>query len=51
MTGLTGIAPDGKEINRKQIIPDIEVKQTLDGLINGRDEALDRAVQYIESGR
>ena len=51
MTGLIGIAPDGKEINRKQIIPDIEVNQTLEGLVNGRDDILERAVQYIETGK
>ncbi|MCL5992223.1 MAG: S41 family peptidase [Bacteroidetes bacterium] len=51
MTGLIGIAPDGKEINRKQIIPDIEAKQTLEGLVNGRDDALERAIKFIETGK
>ncbi|MBI5324957.1 MAG: hypothetical protein HZB41_06760 [Ignavibacteriae bacterium] len=51
MTGLIGIAPDGKEINRKQVMPDIEVKQTSESLVKGKDDILERAVQYIETGR
>lgn len=51
MTGLIGIGPDGKTINRKQIIPDIEAKQTLESLINGKDDELERAVQFIETGK
>ena len=50
MTGLIGIAPDGSEINRKQIAPDLEVKQTLQSLINGKDDLLERAVKFIETG-
>lgn len=50
MTGLIGIAPNGKEINRKQIIPDIEANQKIESLINGKDDILDRAVKFIETG-
>jgi len=51
MTGMIGIGPDGKEINRKQIYPDIEVKQSLESLVKGFDDELERAVKYIETGK
>ncbi len=49
-TGITGVGtyyPDGKETQRIGIIPDIEVKPTINGIKEGRDELLEKAVAYI----
>ena len=43
--------PDGKQLQRVGLIPDIEAHPTIAGIRAGRDEILERAVTYIESGR
>ena len=43
--------PDGTQLQRVGLKPDIEVKPTIAGIRNGRDEVLERAVAYLESGR
>ena len=43
--------PDGKQLQRVGLVPDIEVKPTIAGIRAGRDEVLERAVAYLESGR
>jgi C-terminal processing protease CtpA/Prc len=44
-TGVGIFYPNGKETQRIGIVPDIEVKPTIDGIRNGKDEVLDRAIQ------
>ena len=47
-TGFTGVGifyPNGKETQRIGIIPDIKVKRTINGIKDGKDEVLDRAIQ------
>jgi len=39
--------PDGKETQRIGIIPDIEIKPTIRGIIEGRDEMLKKAIEII----
>jgi len=39
--------PDGKETQRIGIIPDIEIKPTIRGIIEGRDELLEKAIEII----
>jgi C-terminal processing protease CtpA/Prc len=39
--------PDGKETQRIGIVPDIEVKPTVQGIREGRDELLEKAVEII----
>ena len=39
--------PDGRETQRVGIVPDIEVKPTIKGTIEGRDELLEKAIQII----
>ncbi len=39
--------PDGKETQRIGIVPDIEVKPTIAGIRAGRDEVLERAMEWI----
>lgn len=43
--------PDKRETQRIGIIPDIEVKPTIKGIQEGKDEVLDRALLFIESGK
>ena len=50
-TGITGLGvyyPDGREIQRIGIVPDVVVTPTIQGIREGRDEVLERAVQLIE---
>lgn len=39
---------DGRQLQRVGILPDVEVAPTLEGLRAGRDEVLERAVEYLE---
>jgi hypothetical protein len=49
-TAISGIGiyyPDGKETQRIGIVPDIEVKPTIKGIREGRDELLEKAIEII----
>ncbi|WP_257668507.1 S41 family peptidase [Parapedobacter tibetensis] len=51
-TAISGIGvyyPDGRETQRVGIVPDIEAKPTIKGIKAGRDEVLEKAIQYINS--
>lgn len=50
ITGLGVYYPDGRETQRVGIVPDVEVKPTIQGIKEGRDEVLEKAVQLIEKG-
>ena len=50
-TGLGVYYPDGKPTQRIGIVPDIEIRPTLSGFRAGRDEVLERALEYIRTGR
>lgn len=47
MTGIGIFYPDGKITQRIGIIPDIEVKLTIKGIKEGRDEVLEKALEVI----
>ncbi|WP_223606097.1 S41 family peptidase [Chryseobacterium sp. OSA05B] len=49
-TGLGAYYPDGRETQRIGIIPDIVVKPTVKGVQEGKDEVLERALEYIKTG-
>lgn len=49
-TGLGAYYPDGKETQRIGIIPDIMIKPSVKGIREGRDEVLERALEYIKNG-
>jgi C-terminal processing protease CtpA/Prc len=49
-TGLGVYYPDGRPTQRIGIVPDIEIRPTLAGLRGGRDEVLERAIEYIRTG-
>jgi C-terminal processing protease CtpA/Prc len=49
--GMTGVGvshPDGAQLQRIGILPDIPVHPTINGIRAGRDEVLERAVRYLE---
>jgi C-terminal processing protease CtpA/Prc len=50
-TAISGIGvyyPDDRETQRIGIVPDIEVKPTVKGIREGRDEVLEKAIEIIE---
>lgn len=49
-SGIGVYYPDKRETQRIGIIPDIEVKPTIKGIQEGKDEVLDRAIKFIETG-
>jgi hypothetical protein len=51
-TRFSGIGvwyPDGKETQRVGIVPDVEVKRTIKGIKEGKDELVDKAIELINS--
>lgn len=50
-TGIGVYYPDRRETQRIGIVPDIEVKPTIKGIQEGKDEVLDRALVFIETGK
>ncbi|MBM1105198.1 peptidase S41 [Aurantibacter crassamenti] len=46
-SGVGIFYPDGTETQRKGVKIDIEVKPTIDGVIAGKDEILEKAIQFI----
>ena len=49
ISGIGILTHDGKETQRVGIIPDIEVKRTIKGLKEGKDELLLKAIELIEN--
>ena len=47
ISGIGVYYPDGKETQRIGIVPDIEIKPTIAGIRNGKDEVLEKAVEWI----
>jgi len=41
--------PDGKQMQRIGIIPDIEVYPTMESILEGKDEILEEAIKYINN--
>lgn len=53
-TMISGIGiyyPDGRETQRVGIVPDIEVKRTIKGIKEGKDELLEKAIELINTPR
>lgn len=49
--GISGIGvyyPDGRGTQRIGIVPDIELKPTIQGIREGRDELLEKAIELIQ---
>jgi len=51
MTGIGIFYPDGRPTQRIGIVPDIEVKPTIEGIKEGIDEVLLRAISYARTGK
>lgn len=49
ISGIGVYYPDGRETQRVGIIPDIEVKPTIKGITEGKDELLDKAIDIIRA--
>lgn len=49
ISGIGVYYPDGTETQRVGIVPDIELKPTIEGIRTGRDELLEKAVEVILS--
>ena len=47
ISGIGIFYPDGTKTQRKGVKIDIEVTPTLQGLIDGKDEVLQKAIEYI----
>jgi C-terminal processing protease CtpA/Prc len=41
--------PDGRQLQRIGLIPDIEIRPTIAGIRAGRDEVLERAVAHLRA--
>lgn len=50
-SGIGVYYPDKRETQRIGIVPDIEVKPTIKGIQEGKDEVLDRALLFVETGK
>jgi C-terminal processing protease CtpA/Prc/ribosomal protein S16 len=50
ITGIGVFSPTGKETQRIGIIPDITVKPSIEGTMKGKDEVLEKALEYIKTG-
>lgn len=48
-TGIGVYNPDESETQRIGIIPDVEVKPTIDGIKNNKDEVLEKAMNWINN--
>jgi len=51
MTGQSVRHADGRQLQRVGILPDIEITSTIEGIRSGKDEVLERAIEYVEKGR
>ena len=47
ISGIAVFYPDKRPTQRIGILPDIEARQTLDGIRTGRDEVLEAALRHI----
>jgi C-terminal processing protease CtpA/Prc len=49
ITGIGIFYPDNTETQRKGVKIDIEVKPTVQGIIDGKDEVLEKAIEFVNS--
>ncbi|MEB3380282.1 S41 family peptidase [Flavobacterium psychrophilum] len=50
-SGIGVYYPDKRETQRIGIIPNLEIEPTINGIQDGRDEALERAMKFIKTGK
>ncbi len=51
ISGIGVYYPDGKETQRMGILPDVEVKPSIKGVAEGRDEVMEKAIDLINSSK
>ncbi|WP_417559180.1 S41 family peptidase [Mesoflavibacter zeaxanthinifaciens] len=49
ISGIGIFYPDNTETQRKGVKIDVKVKQTIQGIIDGKDEVLEKAIEYINN--
>lgn len=49
ISGIGVYYPDGTETQRIGIVPDIEIKPTIAGFRQGKDELLEKAIEVIRN--
>ncbi len=49
ISGIGVYYPDGRETQRIGIVPDVEVRPTIKGIREGRDELLEKAIEIIKN--
>jgi hypothetical protein len=49
LAGQSVVFPDGKQIQRKGLTPDVEARPTIAGVRAGKDEVLDKAIEYLRN--
>ena len=47
ISGIGVFYPDRTETQRVGIVPDIEIKPTIEGIKKGKDELLEKAIELI----
>lgn len=47
-TGIRTVKPDGSRLYGIVFLPDVEVRLTVQGIIEGRDEVLEKAIELAE---
>ncbi|MEW5987123.1 MAG: S41 family peptidase [Chloroflexota bacterium] len=50
VTSARWLTPDGYQIDQQGLPPDIEVIPSQEAIDNGRDEVLDRAIEFLQNG-
>lgn len=51
ISGIGILSPDGKETQRTGITPDVYLTPSRNGIIAGKDELIEKAIQLINSGK
>jgi carboxyl-terminal processing protease len=49
VTSARWYTPSGRQIDQYGLEPDIEVEQTQEAIDSGRDDVLDRAIEYLRN--
>ena len=47
-TGQAVRHADGRQLQRIGLVPDVEIRPTIEGIQNGKDEVLEGAIQYLQ---
>ncbi len=51
LTGQSVRHVDGRQLQRIGILPDIEITPTIEGIRSGKDEVLERAIEFVNTGK